>query len=663
MLAGRGDVTYYGTANVIPGNPRLCIPALVFNDAGAGIGDAQVNVTAFPDGIAQAASWDVAAQRAYGAALGWEAWHKGINVQLAPGVNIARVAENGRNFEYAGEDPYLAGQTGAAVIQGIQSQHVVATIKHYALNNQETNRMTVSSDADERTIQEIYLPAFETAVRQGGVGAAMCSYNRVNSVYACENPTLLNTYLKGQFGFTGWVMSDWAATHSTARAANAGLDQEQNIGPGTYFASALKSAVSAKQVPKARIDDMVLRILRSMFRIGLFDHPAPAEPQGFAAVVSTPDDIATARHVAEEGMVLLKNDRSVLPLGGSGKRIAIVGFPGGPVGANLYYQGGGSSHVPLGGVVPGVVSPFEGMLRRGLADGDLVTYADGTAVADAVAAAAASDVAVVFAGTSDTEGTDRTDLHLNTKQCVVVGCTPSLSNPDQLIAAVARANPHTVVVLNTGGPVLMPWLGSVQGVVEAWYPGQEDGNATAAVLFGDVNPSGKLPMTFPRSATDTPIKTVAQWPGVNGHATYSEKLLVGYRWYDAARVAPLFPFGFGLSYTSFRYSNLAVAPGRVSFDVTNTGGRAGAEVSQVYVGDPAATGEPPKQLKGYAKTSLQAGETQRVTVSLDPHAFAYWSTATHNWAVMPGCYQIFVGDSSRMLPLHGVSGQGGATCT
>ena len=666
MLAGRGDATYYGTANVIPANPRLCIPALVFNDAGAGVADVQVGVTAFPDGIAQAASWDVDAQRAYGATLGWEAWHKGINVQLAPGVNIARVAENGRNFEYAGEDPYLAGQTGAAVIQGIQSQHVVATIKHYALNNQETNRMTVSSDADVRTMQEIYLPAFEAAVTQGGVGAAMCSYNKVNGVYACENPTLLDTYLKGQMGFTGWVMSDWTATHSTVKAANAGLDQEQTIGPGTYFAGALKTAVQRKQVPVSRVEDMVVRILRSMFRVGLFDHPAPTEPQGFAALVSTPDDVAAARRVAEEGMVLLKND-GVLPVRGTNRRIAVIGLPGGPVGANLYYQGGGSSHVPLAGFVPGVVSPWQGILQRGLADGDLVTYADGTAVVDAVAAAATADVAIVFAGTSDTEGVDRANLNLNTGQClVVVGCTPGPSDPNALIAAVARANKHTVVVLNTGGPVVMPWLSSVQGVVEAWYPGQEDGNATAAVLFGDVNPSGKLPMTFPRSAGDGPIKTAAQWPGVNGHSSYSEKLLVGYRWYDAKGVTPLFPFGYGLSYTTFRYANLAITPSAggasVSFDLTNTGSRAGAEVAQLYVSDPAASGEPPKQLKGYRKVMLEAGQTMRVTIPLDARSFAYWSTASNGWTVAPGCYQVAVGGSSRGLPLHGAIGRAGGAC-
>jgi beta-glucosidase len=316
--------------------------------------------------------------------------------------------------------------------------------------------------------------------------------------------------------------------------------------------------------------------------------------------------------------------------------------------------------------VPGVVSPLQGITQRGLADGDLVTYADGTVMADAVAAAATADTAVVFASVSNSEGVDATNLHLNSGYCTLLGCLPGLTDQDKLIAAVAAANKNTVVVLNNGGPVLMPWLSSVKGVVEAWYPGQEDGNATAAILFGDVNPSGKLPVTFPKSASDLPIKTAAQWPGVNGHSTYSEKLLVGYRWYDAKHIAPLFPFGFGLSYTTFRYSNLAVAPSpggaAVSFDVTNTGDRTGAEVPQLYVADPATTGEPPLQLKGYSKVELLAGQTQRVTLNLDQRAFSYWSTAANNWAVAPGCYGLFVGSSSQTLPLQGALAEGGGSC-
>jgi beta-glucosidase len=653
-------MTYYGTAGHIAAIPQLCIPDVVLNDAGAGVGDGQVNTTAFPDGIAQASSWDPSLQQQYGTALGWEAWHKGINVMLAPGVNIARVPMNGRNFEYAGEDPYLAGQTSAAVIKGIQSQNVIATVKHYAANNQETNRMTVSSDVNERTLHEIYLPAFETAVKQGHVGSVMCSYNRINTVYACENPSMLTDILKKEWGFSGFVMSDWGATHSTAPAANAGLDMEmESYNNGQYFGAALKTAVQNGQVPSSRVNDMVVRILRSMFADGLFDHPAVPEPQGFAAVVNTPAEATVARNVAEAGTVLLKNKDGVLPLDGIGKKIALIGQAAGGHGAELAYQGGGSSHVPLAGSVP-VVSPQQGITQRGAANGDAVVYADGTVVADAVAAAKASDVAIVYANDSEAEGSDRPNLGLNYGACGLVTCAQLPVSQDQLIEAVAQANPNTIVVLNTGGPVLMPWLNQVKGVVEAWYPGQEDGNAIASILFGDVNPSGKLTQTFPASQSDLPTQTTAQYPGttvagdtVGPHATYSEGLDIGYRWYDTQNISPLFPFGYGLSYTTFGYSNATVTRttngATVSFTLTNTGGRAGAEVAQVYIADPAVSGEPPKQLKGYQKVSLQPGQSSRVTIPLDSRAFARWDTSRHTWVVDKGTYTIFVGSSSRDL--------------
>src|SRR3954471_4509578 len=335
-LYGRGDFTYYGAANDIPAIPALCIPELVFNDAGAGVGDGQTLVTAFPDGITQAASWDVAMQRKVGAAIGWEAWHKGIDVQLAPGVDIARTPLNGRNFEYAGEDPYLSGQTGVAQIQGIQSQHVAATVKHYALNDQETNRMTDSSDADERTMQEIHLPAYEAAVKQGHVASVMCSYNRINGYYGCEQPYLLTKVLKKQFHFPGWVMSDWNATHSTAKAANAGLDQEQGISSGSHFSAPLKTAVQKHQVSMARLNDMVLRLMRGLFAAGVFDTPPRSEPQAATADVNTAQERAIALEAAEGGAVLLKNSRDALPIQGTGKRIAVIGDPAGPAGAQNF---------------------------------------------------------------------------------------------------------------------------------------------------------------------------------------------------------------------------------------------------------------------------------------------------------------------------------------
>jgi beta-glucosidase len=669
-LYGRGDFNQYGTASYIPAVPALCIPEVQLNDAGAGVGDQQVNTTAFPAGIAQAASWDPALQEEFGRALGSEAWHKGINVQLAPGVNIARVPMNGRNFEYAGEDPYLSGQGAAAEILGIQQNPVIATVKHYALNSQETNRMSDSSDVDERTAQEVYLPAFETAVKQGHVGSVMCSYNRINSVYACENPTYLTDYLKKQFGFTGFVMSDWGGTHSTVPAANSGLDVEMNITSGTYFSAPLKAAVQAGQVSQQRLDDMVLRLLRPMFAVGLFDHAKVSFPQSNLAVADTPQDAQLALRIAENGAVLLKNSNRVLPLDGAGKRIAVIGLPAGPVGAENVYGGGGSSHIPEAGYIP-VESPLQAITQRALANGDLVTYADGTAVADAVAAASTADIAVVFAADAETEGADRANLSLSNQFCVLVACTPSVGDPDALISAVAAANPNTVVVLNTGGPVVMPWLDQVRGVLEMWYPGQELGNATAALLFGDVNPSGKLPQTFPKSVADLPTRTAQQYPGVNDsngvpHSRYSEGMLVGYRWYDAKNIAPLFPFGFGLSYTSFDLSGLSVTTtptgANVSFTVSDTGQRAGAEVAQVYVADPAAAGEPPKQLKGFRKVQLSPGGTSRLTVPLDQRAFSHWDVRSHSWQVTKGCYAILVGSSSRSVPLSATIGRGGATC-
>src|SRR3954469_15984333 len=418
-LYGRGDIVYYGTANDIPAVPALCIPELVFNDAGAGVGDAVLGTTAFPDGITQAASWDRAMQRRVGAAIGWGAGHKGIDVQLAPGVDIARSPLGGRNFEYAGEDPFLSGQTGAAEIEGIQSQHVAATVKHYALNDQETNRMTDSSVADERTMQEIHLPAYETPVKQEHVASVMCSYNRINGAYACENAYLLNHVLKRQFGFPGWVMSDWGGTHSTVQAANNGLDQEQDIASGSHFSGALKTAVQQDKVPMSRVNDMVFRLMRSLFAVGVFDDPPPTAPQTATAVVNTPQEKAIALEAAEGGAVLLKNAKRALPIRGAGKRIAVIGHAASPEGAQNFYQGGGSSKVPIAGANPNVVSPLEGITSRAGADGEVVTSSAGRDLADAAATAAAADVAVVFVGDGASEGGDRPSLQAQDRTCTL----------------------------------------------------------------------------------------------------------------------------------------------------------------------------------------------------------------------------------------------------
>ena len=666
--------THGGAAGFIPGNPDKCIPDLVLNDAGQGVGDHQINVVAFPSGIAQASSWDVDLQRKFGKTLGHEAWLKGVNVQLAPDINIARFPRNGRNSEAFGEDPYLAGQTAVAEVRGIQDNPVIATVKHYALNNHEVNRMTVSSDADQRTIHEIYTPAFEAAVKQGKTGSVMCSYNRINGPYACENSPMQNDILKTEFRFDGFIMSDWGGTHSTVDSALNGLDMEMDLAPGKYFGDALKQAIADGKVPQARLDDMVLRILRTMFRVGIFEHPAAAQPAAYTANVETPEDVALARKVSEDGTVLLKNDAKTLPITGQGKRIAVIGQAGGQNGAEQSYNTGGSAHIPEAGPHPHVVSPFQGISQRASADNDVVTYTDGNSQADAIAAASAADVAIVFAGDGESEGVDRPDLSLgNAKFCILAGCAPyGPGNQDEMIAAVAGANPNTVVVLDTGGPMLMPWLDQVKSVMQAWFPGQEDGNAIAALLFGDVNPSGKLPQTFPKAEADLPVKTEEQYPGVTDdkgvpHAKYSEGLGVGYRWFDQQGIEPLFAFGHGLSYTTFDIGKLKVkpAPGgataaTVTVPVKNTGDRAGAEVPQLYVGMPESTGEPPKQLKGYEKLFLNPNEVDIATFKLNRRSFSYWGA--NGWTVAKGCYKLMVGKSSRDIAQQEVVSVGGAKC-
>jgi len=646
-----------GSAAVVAANPALCIPALVMNDAGAGIGDLQTNTTAYPDPIGQTATWDRAAQQQLGRALGEEAFTKGVNVLLAPGMNIVRTPLDGRTFEYAGEDPFLAGESAAATIRGIQSEHVVATAKHYALNSQETNRNTNSEDADEQTMQQIYLAPFETAIKEGGAGAVMCAYNKVNGVYSCENPNLLTTVLKGQFGFDGWVMSDWFATHSTADSANAGLDQE--MPGGQYFGSALKSAVQAGQVPMSRLDDMVYRIAFTMFRLGLFDH-VPAEGTAAAnANAETPAHVAIARAVGDEGAVLLKNQGPVLPLSTQDKTIAVIGPGADDAGAQSAYQGAGSAHVPLFGTKADVVSPLSAITARAAADGGSVVFDNGADPQAAAAVARTADVAVVVVYNIATEGVDLPDLNLHSGSCnVITGCKYDGTDEDALISAVAAANPHTVVVLQTAGPVAMPWLSAVPGVLETWYPGQQDGNIVADLLFGDVNPSGKLPVTFPASESDGPLTTPEQYPGVDLHSIYSEGIFVGYRWYDKNGVTPLFPFGYGLSYTTFAYSDLKATPDHgglnVRFTLTNTGDRAGAEAAQVYVGPSPNTSLPQalRSLAGYEKLWLRPGESRRVTVDVPERQLSSWNPDSHGWELGTGVRAVWVGGSSADLPLQ-----------
>jgi beta-glucosidase len=457
------------------------------------------------------------------------------------------------------------------------------------------------------------------------------------------------------------------------RAANTGLDQEQDVTKGKYFSSALKTAVQQHKVSMHRLNDMVLRIMRPLFRIGVFDHPPAPEPQAYHRDVDTAQQKALARRAGTGGAVLLKNAHRILPLHGSGKRIAVIGWPAGAAGAQTFYQGGGSSKVPLEGNNPNVVAPLQGITTRATRAGDVVTYSDGSTTAAAAAVAKAADVAVVVVGDGESEGIDRSSLAANDQTCTLFGCTPGPgANQNKLVAAVANANPNTIVVVQAGGPIAMPWLRHVRGVLDTWYPGEQDGNIVASLLFGDANPAGKLPVTFPRSMAQSPIRSKRQWPGVANakgipQSHYSEGLLVGYRWYDAKRLRPLFPFGYGLSYTRFRFSGLRVHTGNggsliARFVVTNVGSRAGAEVAQLYVGDPRSAHEPPKQLKGYAHVQLRPGQRRTVRLRLGNRAFAHWAPRASRWQVARGCYRLRIGGSSRNLPLHAVVGRGGATC-
>ena len=627
--------------------PSLCVPEVTEEDGPAGVADGVSGATQLPAPVNDAATWDPSQAREYGAVLGAEEWAKGNDVVYAPTINIDRDPRWGRNFESLSEDPLLTGALATAEIQGIQSQGPIAQVKHYAVYNVETSRNTTADNdiIDERTLHEIYLPAFYDAVIKGQAGSVMCSYSSPNGTYACENAPLLSI-LEQRWGYPGFVGSDYGATHSTVASANAGLDQEQ---ASTFFGPALTSAVETGQVTMATIDEAVTRILTEMFRFGLFNYQPPGTED---TVASTPAHVSFAQENSERGTVLLKNAGSLLPLTAKTKSIAVIGADGSTAPESA---GGGSAQVSPTGAV---ISPLQGITARG-GSGVSVTSYSGTTPSDAAATARPAQVAIVFANNFESEGSDLPNITLQ-------------NNQDQLIDAVANANPHTIVVLNTGGPVAMPWLSSVQGVLEAWYPGQQDGAAIASVLFGDTDPSGHLPETFPASLAQAPTASPARFPGTNGEVQYSDKLQVGYRYYDTANVTPLFPFGYGLSYTSYRYSRLKLSATNVknitsgpdagqssteltaTATVTNTGPRAGADIAQLYLDDPASTGEPARQLQGYQRVSLAPGQSTRVSFPLDGHALSYFDTAADGWTLPDGDFTVYVGDSSALenLPLH-----------
>ncbi len=641
-----------GGAGYVVGVERLGIPPIHISDAAYGVRSSAANgrySTALPSNLGSAASWDPQAACEYGALIGRELRAQGYNMTLGGGTNITREPRNGRTFEYMGEDPILAGTLVGNRIKCEQAQHVVGDIKHYAVNDQESGRNEVNAIIGIRTLHETDLLAFEIGIGIGHPAAVMCSYNAVNGDFACENKYLLTDVLKTDWKFPGFVISDWGGTHSTVKASAAGLDNEEPM--GDFFGPKLKQAVEAGQVPMSQIDDHARRILRSEFASGIVDYPTKK------SVIDVEGGFDIARTIEEQSIVLLKNADSILPLDQSKLRsIAIIGFN-----ADMgMISGGGSAQVdPQGSGAPAWLSHVwfpTSPLKAVKAKAPLteVKFDSGANPASAAALAKSSDVAIVFAHQWMSESMDLPNLSLP-------------DNQDALIAAVAAANPRTIVVLESGTAVTMPWIDKVSGVLEAWYGGSRGADAVANVLFGDVNPSAKLPMTFPLSVNDLPHTTVVQ-PPVRGRGPesgavltsptfdvhYDEGLKVGYKWYDAEKKPVLFPFGFGLSYTSYSYSKLTVTPGdqtTVTFTVTNTGKRAGQEIAQLYAALPAGSGEPPKRLVGWTKIQLSPGESKDVTLTIPAMYLSIYDEASKGWKLLPGSYTFMAGTSSKDLPL------------
>jgi beta-glucosidase len=813
VLGGDPATTPSDQVAYMPGLAALCVPPLNMRDGPNGVAGAR-DVVKLPAAIAAAATWDTGAATQFGGVIGREEWGKGIDMVLGPRANVARIPQHGRQFEFQGEDPYLSGEMAAATINGIQSQGPGVQVTNYALNHQEWSRTTLTANADERTLKEIYLRGFEKAVAQSKPAAAMCSYNKVNWIHVCQNPLLLQRFLKNRFGFDGFVSSDFGATFSAAEAANAGADMEMPT--RSRFGSPLVNAVNSGQVSTATVDEMTRRVLTQLFRLNLDDNP----PTGnLGSNVRTTQDALISAAVARDSMVLLKNAGNVLPLSPS-QSVAVIG----DVAVDPYTGGGGSSAVypspvadltpsyvsrplteirnraasvtyaqgsstnpvqifspnstignvsteyltPSSGTGPGlraeyfnnttwsgspVLTRTEGQLAfewqgkspgpgvnalgwsarwtgsirmpstgtytfgvnhndgiRVIVNGTTVindaasgnprvstgtyNHTSGTSatitiehytdtavpgfpngntlmrfgwtppanalVNEAKAAATGKDVAIVFVTQLQSEILDLPSLNL-------------LYDQDNLVSQVASVNPNTVVVLQTGAPVVMPWASSVKGILESWFPGEYAGLATAWNLYGEHNPSGKLPVTFPASLADVPASTTAQYPGSgatcpaptqsNCVTSYSEGLQVGYRWYDAQAKTPLFPFGHGLSYTTFSFSNLSVSSfGQdgtitISATVTNTGTRSGVEIAQLYLGFPSTVGEPPKQLKGFRRLEIPAATSQAVTFKVPLSELAYWNGGSasdvHDWTVPSGAFTVYVGNSSRNTPLTG----------
>ena len=647
-----------GSAAYAPAIARLGWPALQETNAGLGVTTMSPTdeATALPSSVALAASFDLDLSRADGMVIGAEAHAKGFNVELAGGVDLARDPRNGRNFEYAGEDPLLAGLIVGQNIAGLQSRHVVSTVKHFAVNDQETGRKVLDARIDEAGLRESDLLAFQIAIETGRPGSVLCANNKVNGAYACENSFLVKRVLKGDWRYPGWVMSDWGSVYDLKRSVQAGLDQQSpQEGAPDYFAG-LSDAVARGEIPRAQVRDMAFRIVRALFETGVIDDP-PA-PGG---AIDKAADAAVAERVAEKGMVLLKND-GLLPLVASARRIAVIGGHA-DIGV---LQGGGSAQVtPYGGfyrdaagmrgimalLAPtyGLSSPLKAL--QAARPGAQFVFDDGSDPARAAAVARSADVALVFAVQPETEALDLPDLSLPHGQ-------------DALIQAVAAANPRTGVVLETGGPVLMPWLSTVQAVIEAWYPGQRGGEAIARVLTGAAEPSGRLPMTFPASADQLPRPKLDGLdpahpanllgpPPAPFVVDYKEGSDVGYRWFEKTGAKPLFPFGYGLTYSRFAYAGLKIKGGEdltVRFQLTNRGEREASETAQLYVAPPGRT----HRLAGWMRVTLKPGETRELEIVADPRLLADYDAKAGRWMRPAGGYDVVVGPAAGDNDLHAV---------
>jgi beta-glucosidase len=652
-----------GGAGYTEGVERLGIPQLFITDAGYGVRDSGANgrySTALPSSLGATSSWDPQAACKYGALIGREVRAQGMNMTLGGGVNLTREPRDGRTFEYAGEDPLLAGTMVGNLMKCEQAEHVIGDIKHYAMNDQETGRNIVNTIISKRAMQESDLLAFHIGIDIAHPGAVMCSYNRINGDYGCENSYLLRDVLEGEWGFQGFVISDWGGTHSTEKASAAGLDQEQPM--ADFFGPALKRAVEAGKVPMTQIDDHARRVLYAEFLSGIVDHPAEK------SVVDVQRGFNTAQELEERSIVLLKNKNAILPLDAA--KVRSIALIGGHADVGML-SGGGSAQVdPPGGnaiMPPGQgathwqdqiwfpTSPLKAL--RVMLPNAKIEYNSGEDLASAAALAKRADVVLVFAYQWQAEGMDLPTLALP-------------GNQDALVQQIAAANPHTIVVLESGTAVTMPWLDKVAGVVEAWYAGSSGHKALANVLVGQVNPTGKLAITFPKSDSDLPHPVIpplasedkgAGSGAVDDHArmeskysvTYDEGLKVGYKWYEAEHKQPLFPFGFGLSYTTYAYSDLAVdsATRSVRFSVKNTGRRSGTEIAQVYATLPDAAGEPFKRLAGWQRVELAPGESKIVTVAIDPRILQTFDESRGAWNFAAGGYGVFVGPSSDNTPL------------